>query len=68
MDNGKGFDSTEKNQFQPKTVGFGLYSITERVKLMNGTIKIISGIGQGTKISVKVKIDATHLNKNWISR
>ena len=52
-DNGKGFDS-KKTTF-PKE-GLGLFSIKERVKLLNGDFGINSKTNRGTKLNVKIPL------------
>jgi NarL family two-component system sensor histidine kinase LiaS len=46
-DNGVGFDTTIDHR------GLGIRSIRERVELINGSLKIESGIDQGTTITIK---------------
>jgi two-component system sensor histidine kinase DegS len=52
-DKGKGFDinliRVEKDN---KTGGFGLFSMKERIELLNGTMDITSQQGKGTTIKV----------------
>jgi signal transduction histidine kinase len=52
-DNGTGFDTSclDKTR-QIKTPGFGLFSISERLKQMGGKIEINSIKGKGTKITL----------------
>jgi signal transduction histidine kinase len=52
-DNGKGFDS--KRTAFPKE-GLGLFSIKERVKLLNGDFGINSKTNRGTKLNVKIPL------------
>ena len=49
-DDGKGFD-TEK-----KTKGIGLHTIAQRIQSIKGTFELISHIGAGTKIVVKISL------------
>ena len=55
IDNGKGFDLS-----QGKTLsefgGFGLFSINERIDLLQGSMEIDSGQSQGTKITLTIPI------------
>ncbi|MBM7614838.1 sensor histidine kinase [Alkaliphilus hydrothermalis] len=54
VDNGVGFDVSE-TAFKPKKEGgFGLFSIRERVELLNGSFEIKSEINNGTKILVNI--------------
>jgi len=52
-DNGKGFDRTLNKQATPYS-GNGLQNMEERVKLLNGSIKIESEVGKGTCVRVKL--------------
>lgn len=51
-DNGKGFDSNQKER--DNYTGFGLSMMKERVFLLSGKIKIDTEKGQGTKISIEI--------------
>ncbi|MEM6685436.1 MAG: sensor histidine kinase [Bacteroidota bacterium] len=51
-DNGKGFDVAE----QKKQNSLGLKTITERIKIMNGTLQIDSEIDKGTTITTIIPI------------
>ncbi len=51
-DNGKGFDLDVVR----RKGGLGLISMNERVRLVNGTFKIESDVGSGTRITVKVPL------------
>ncbi len=53
-DNGKGFDI---ESVRSNGKGLGLLDISERVKILNGTLKIESDIGGGTTISVSIPAD-----------
>lgn len=55
-DCGVGFDVIER-QSLTKSRGFGLFSMGERVALLQGSIDIRSAIGRGTTVSVTVPID-----------
>ncbi len=50
-DDGQGFDTSAKLSFGH----YGLKGMTERVSMMNGTLKLNSTTGSGTCIEVKVK-------------
>lgn len=51
MDDGVGFDTTQK-----KAGSYGLMNIRERVASVGGTAKIISFVGQGTNIEIKIPL------------
>jgi signal transduction histidine kinase len=57
-DKGKGFDyveGSEKN-FSAKGPENGIINMRERAQLLNGEIKITSGIGKGTQIKIKIPL------------
>jgi len=58
IDDGIGFDINEakKKHFNIDS-GFGLFSMRERVELLQGEFELISEKGKGTKITVKVPIN-----------
>lgn len=57
-DNGVGFDINNiKKDSGDMQSGFGLYSMHERLELLNGTIDIKSEIGKGTKVSIVIPTD-----------
>jgi two-component system sensor histidine kinase UhpB len=49
-DNGRGFDISSAETSK----GLGLISITERAKLAGGTIAIISGVNEGTRVQATI--------------
>ena len=53
-DQGKGFNFSEKSETTPGS--FGLFSIRERLSILNGNMDIISRPGKGTKICLRVPI------------
>ena len=56
-DNGSGFDSAHINHETLRVEGHrGLASMTERMSLMGGTLKIVSKTGEGTTITASFKI------------
>ena len=56
-DNGNGFDSSHINHETLRVEGHrGLASMTERMSLMGGTLKIASKPGEGTKITASLKV------------
>ena len=54
-DNGCGFDPA-KPPSQQRDLGYGLVGITERVRILGGTLTIDSRPGEGTSISVEVPL------------
>ena len=58
-DDGVGFDSSIVKK-HPKSK-FGLFSINERIKILNGQFSIDSVLGNGTKITITIPIeDGSH--------
>jgi len=57
IDNGIGFDEKEKQL--GKSYGIGLSSISERVKYLNGDLKIISEPGSGTAVKIFIPTQKT---------
>ena len=55
-DNGRGFDMQKRAAAAGQEKRMGLRSMQERVKLMNGEMKMQSKPGQGTKVSIKLPI------------
>ena len=56
-DNGKGFDSAHINHETLRVEGHrGLASMTERMSLMGGTLRIVSKPNEGTKITASLKV------------
>lgn len=52
-DSGKGFDtSLMKVDKDDRRGGFGLFSMNERIELLNGTMQVTSNPGKGTVVSV----------------
>ena len=57
-DNGTGFDTSCLDRTrQAKNPGFGLFSISERLKQMGGKLEINSIIGKGTKITLLAPLE-----------
>lgn len=57
IDDGKGFNTEElKTRKDSIDSGFGLYSMRERVELLNGKFELDSAIGKGTRISIIVPL------------
>jgi signal transduction histidine kinase len=55
-DNGRGFDVQKRAAAAGQEKRMGLRSMQERVKLLNGQMKLQSKPGQGTKVSIKLPI------------
>ncbi len=55
-DNGVGFNFQELSGRNPVEVGLGLSSIQERARMLNGALEIWSREGQGTRITLEVKL------------
>ncbi|OPZ86284.1 MAG: Signal transduction histidine-protein kinase/phosphatase DegS [Firmicutes bacterium ADurb.Bin419] len=57
FDDGKGFDTNDlKVRKEDISSGFGLYSMRERIELLNGKFEINSIIGKGTRLSITVPL------------
>lgn len=56
-DDGKGFDVDEAINSRERPRGLGILGMMERVKLMNGKLKISSVIGAGTSIDVVIPVE-----------
>jgi len=57
-DDGRGFDVAEAERRRP---GMGLFSMRDRVSLVNGDFEVVSGPGRGTRILATVPLEgATH--------
>lgn len=55
-DNGKGFDTQATQKGMNSMYGFGLEGISERVRILQGEIQIISAPNRGTTISITIPI------------
>ncbi len=56
-DNGVGFNTEDVKSIEPdSTGGFGLFSMKERVALLEGEVDIVSQIGIGTKITIHIPL------------
>ncbi len=56
-DNGVGFNTEDVKIIEPEsTGGFGLFSMKERVALLEGEVAIVSQIGVGTKITIHIPL------------
>lgn len=56
-DNGTGVDVSWINHHAAETVGFGLFSIRERLKAYGGTVAISAHPGSGARVSVVVNLE-----------
>ena len=54
-DNGRGFNPAKPSP-QPRDLGYGLVGITERVRILGGTLTIDSRPGGGTSVTVEVPL------------
>lgn len=54
VDDGRGFDVEEAERRRP---GMGLFTMRERVSLVNGAFAIDSRPGRGTKVTVRLSLD-----------
>ncbi len=52
-DNGKGFDTTDKEKFE----GIGLKNITTRIEYLKGTVDFDSAPGRGTVVALHVPVE-----------
>jgi signal transduction histidine kinase len=55
-DDGIGFDVSKTTEYRKSPAGYGLFSIRERLKLIDGYFDIKSSHGNGTKVSILVPI------------
>src|SRR5881396_3815424 len=60
-DDGEGFDA-HRAQGTPGRKGLGLIAMQERVSAIGGTLRIQSGPGQGTEISLRLPLETEHVN------
>jgi PAS domain S-box-containing protein len=58
IDQGRGFDPSSPRVETAKTKSFGLFSIRERIRHMNGEIEIDSKPGQGTRITLITPLES----------
>ncbi|HEX2926237.1 MAG TPA: histidine kinase, partial [Ruminiclostridium sp.] len=57
VDNGVGFNTDDVKTIEPEsTGGFGLFSMKERVALLEGDVDIVSQVGVGTKIKIHIPL------------
>jgi signal transduction histidine kinase len=55
-DNGSGFFSEPNHRKK----GLGVTSMTERIRLVNGTFSLVSQLGQGTEMTATVPLLGVH--------
>ena len=55
-DDGVGFDTSQINSQRKKTMGFGLFSIRERLHFIGGHIEVEAGKGSGTRVVLTVPL------------
>ena len=59
-DNGQGFDiNTRRRGSDARKGGFGLFGMSERIRMLGGTQEIETGIGEGTTILIKIPLRET---------
>jgi signal transduction histidine kinase/ligand-binding sensor domain-containing protein len=54
VDNGRGFDYPAESAGSPRADGFGLFGMSERMRLLGGRILIDTSPGNGTRIHIDV--------------
>jgi signal transduction histidine kinase len=54
-DDGRGFDVRRAEERRP---GMGLFSMRERVALVNGTLTVTSAVGRGTRVHATIPVGA----------
>jgi signal transduction histidine kinase len=57
VDDGEGFDPERLARRDPKSGGFGLFNIRERLALLNGSLQIDSAPGKGTKVAITLPLN-----------
>lgn len=62
-DNGKGFDY-QKVMGQQSVKGFGLFSISERISYIGGSMKVESSEGRGCCVSISIPASSWHDSSN----
>ena len=53
-DDGRGFDASNRVE---RDKGLGLVSISERARIIGGTISVVSGLNQGTRVQAKIPVN-----------
>ena len=54
-DDGRGFDATNRAE---RDKGLGLVSISERARIIGGTVSVVSGLQQGTRVQATIPMNA----------
>ena len=57
VDDGRGFDPAEARVRRP---GMGLFAMSERVVLVDGSVAVDSAPGRGTRVTATIPITASH--------
>jgi signal transduction histidine kinase len=55
-DDGRGFDATSRVE---RDAGLGLVSMSERARIIGGTVSIVSGPNQGTRVQATIPMNAS---------
>lgn len=61
IDEGKGFGVEEIEAQEEHAVGFGLFSVRERLRLLGGHLKVLSGPNTGTHVEVHTPVQASRV-------
>ena len=56
VDDGRGFNAT--NRAEKDKGGLGLVSISERARIIGGTVSVVSGLQQGTRVQATIPMNA----------
>jgi signal transduction histidine kinase len=67
-DNGCGFDAATVLMKRDARRGLGLVGIQERVAALGGSLRIESGIGEGTEVNIAIPIEGSHVTRDLVSR
>jgi PAS domain S-box-containing protein len=54
-DDGRGFDATTRLE---TAKGLGLVSISERARIVGGTVRVVSAVNQGTRVQARIPVKA----------
>jgi PAS domain S-box-containing protein len=60
VDDGKGFEHTERMDQDFRHRGYGLFSIHERITYIGGSMAVQSAPGQGTRILIRVPLEGNN--------
>ena len=63
-DNGVGFEPTKVTSVDPKTGGFGLFSIRERLEQLGGRFEIKAAPGTGCRVTIAAPLKQTEGTNN----